>query len=56
MLGVFVIWGGTPYLANLEYIDSKSLTRSQREEQDLHLVGAGKAGSRINAIEQALIL
>ena len=39
-------------LAHLEDVDAEGLAGAQREQQDLHAVGAGQLGARIDAVQQ----
>ena len=45
----------TPDFTHLEYVDPESLARSQREQQDFHLVRSRETGPRIDAVEQIFL-
>jgi hypothetical protein len=43
------------HLAHLEDVDAEDLAGAQREQQDLHAVGARQLGAGIDAVEQRLV-
>src|SRR5262249_51639653 len=48
--------GGLAHLADLEHVDAEGLAAAEREQQQLHLVGAGEPGLLVDHAHHAVIV